>query len=210
MKFFIAICLAGVTLLSYNLCSASPRSSFRDGDIIFQKSQSAQSAALREATQSPWTHVGILFSDNGKWYVGEAVQPVKITPLAAFIARGKNKEYRVYRHKALDVPDTKDAVAALKAALLAYQGYNYDIYFEWSDKQIYCSELVYKGYYKALGLEVGTLQKIGDLKLDGPQVKKLIKDRLAKIGRSLNLNEPVITPISEMLDPNLRLIYRSN
>ncbi len=54
-------------------------SEFHDGDMIFQTSQSGQSLAIQYATHSKYTHCGLLFNDNGKWYVYEAVQPVKKT-----------------------------------------------------------------------------------------------------------------------------------
>jgi hypothetical protein len=207
LKLFI---LCTVFLNSFaQAARTSPQSLFRDGDIIFHKSQSRQSAALQEATGSPWTHVGILFSNGTKWYVAEAVEPVRLTALNTFINRGKNKEYRVYRHKVLDTPNTSAKLEKLKEELSGYMNISYDIFFEWSDDLIYCSELIYKAFYDSLNVEVGVVQKIGELKLDGPQVKKLIKDRLDRIGRKLNLNEPIVTPISQMQDSELRVIYVS-
>jgi hypothetical protein len=49
---------------------------YHDGDIIFQSSPSRQSAAIEEATQSPYSHCGIIFFENNVAYVYEAVQPV--------------------------------------------------------------------------------------------------------------------------------------
>jgi len=49
---------------------------FHDGDIIFHESLSGQSKALKLATKSRYTHVGIMFKENGKWIVYEAAQPV--------------------------------------------------------------------------------------------------------------------------------------
>lgn len=207
---FLAVFFYTLTTWSAGALPFDPQKYFRDGDLIFHKSQSSQSAALQEATGSPWTHVGILFSNAGKWYVVEAVEPVKLTSLQTFINRGKNKEYRVYRHKALDINDPSQLVDALKNEVKSYLGKSYDIFFEWDDDLIYCSELVFKAFFDGLGVTVGQLQKFGDLKLDGPQVRKLINERLLRTGRKLNLNEPVVTPVSQLEDPNLKIIYRSH
>lgn len=173
------------------------------GDIIFQKSQSTQSKAIQEATGSEWSHVGILVKNSkGVWYVAEAVQPVKTTELTAWIARGKNKSYRVYRH-----PQFKASqVANLYNALKKYEGFNYDIYFEWSDARIYCSELVYKVFSQVMGTKIGQLQKFKDLKLDGPYVQALIKKRYTDLGKPLNVEESIVTPVSQMQDSQLILV----
>ena len=47
----------------------------KNGDIVFQESQSSQSKAISEGTNSPITHMGIVHLRNGKPYVFEAVSP---------------------------------------------------------------------------------------------------------------------------------------
>ncbi len=172
------------------------------GDIIFHKSQSQQAKAITEASGSEWTHVGILVASAGKWYVAEAIGPVKATPLQDFINRGKNKEYKIYRFKHFN-PKTMEL--ALHNAIKR-QNKPYDIYFEMSDTRTYCSELVYKAMREVTGQEVGTMQKFKDLKLTGPYVKALIKKRLTDTGRELDPNEPIITPISQMRESDFTLV----
>lgn len=175
------------------------------GDIIFHKSQSKQSKAIKEASQSEWTHVGILVSHEGEWYVAEAVGPVVSTKLQDFINRGKDKEYKIYRFKYFDATSMEDKLmAAIKR-----QNKAYDIYFEISDENTYCSELVYKAMLEVTGHELGQVQQFKDLKLSGPQVKALIKRRLTDKGRELDVEEPIITPVSQMLDRHLTLIKQS-
>lgn len=194
-------------LLTSHLAKAQNTSLLVDGDIIFHKSQTQQAAALREATGSEWTHVGILMQNknNGAWFVAEAVGPVKTTPLKDFIARGKNKEYRIYRDTFFNPKTMTDKLVS------AIQKYNkpYDIYFEFTDEKTYCSELVYKAFNDAMGKPIGNLQKMKEMRLDGPYVKALIKKRLTDTGRKLNPEEPIITPINQMLDKNLKLIASS-
>lgn len=172
------------------------------GDIIFHKSQSKQSKAIKEASQSEWTHVGILVLQNNEWYVSEAIGPVVSTKLQDFINRGKDKEYKIYRFKYFDVISMEDKL--LEA--IEKQNKAYDIYFEISDESTYCSELVYKAMLEVTGHELGTVQQFKDLKLNGPQVKALIKRRLTDKGRTLDPEEPIITPASQMQDSNMTLI----
>lgn len=179
--------------------------SLKVGDIIFHKSQSRQSKAIKEASESEWTHVGILISKNGEWYVAEAIGPVVSTKLQDFIDRGKDREYKIYRFKYFDEPTMQDKLmTAIKR-----QNKAYDIYFEISDENTYCSELVYKAMLEVTGHELGQVQQFKDLKLNGPQVKALIKRRLTDKGRELDIEEPIITPVSQMIDPRLTLIKES-
>jgi uncharacterized protein YycO len=80
-----------------------------------------------------------------------------------------------------------------------YMGKNYDSYFEGSDKRIYCSELVWKIYKGALGLEIGKLQKLSDFDLSSPAVKAKLKERY---GTNIPREELVISP-GEMFESEL-------
>lgn len=53
----------------------------KNGDLIFQTSLSGQSKAIQLATNSKYSHCGIVYTDNGQFYVSEAIQPVKTTPI---------------------------------------------------------------------------------------------------------------------------------
>lgn len=175
---------------------------YLDGDIIFIQSQSSQSAALREATGSIWTHVGILVKQNSQWYVAEAVGPVVITPLAEFIGRSKNKAYQIYRFRHFDPISMKSAM------LEAIQKYNkpYDIYFEWNKDLIYCSELTYHVMKDVTGFELGRLQKMKEMRLDGPYTQALIKKRYTETGRDFDPEELIVTPFSQVEDEDVTLI----
>lgn len=175
----------------------------QDGDLIFHKSQSAQSKAIFEATGSEWSHVGMLVKDKNAWYVVEARNGIETTPLQKFIDRGRNKEFRILRSAFYN--DAKMRTA-LHKALRSYAGKKYDIYFEFSDAKIYCSELTFKVLKKVTGQEVGRVNKMKELRIDGPYVKELIKRRLTDLGKDLNPEELIITPVSQMIDTNLDLI----
>jgi hypothetical protein len=74
----------------------------QDGDLIFQTSESKQCEAVRIATNSKFSHCGIIFFVNGGQFVLEAVQPVKITPLEEWITHGKEHKYVIKRLKNAD------------------------------------------------------------------------------------------------------------
>ena len=133
LLFFILFCLP----------LAACGQQYRDGDIIFQSSPSRQSAAIEEATQSPYSHCGIIFYENNIAYVYEAVQPVGKRRLDEWIESGVNGDFIVKRLKDSFLLN-EITVNALKTYTLNQFGKNYDGKFNWSDKEMYCSELVYK------------------------------------------------------------------
>lgn len=166
-------------------------SSFHNGDIIFQTSRSGQSYAIQLATHSIYSHCGLLFMDDGQWYVYEAVQPVSKTPLSKWIARGDSGIYAVKRLKQADSLLTADALKKMRGSVHKKMGKDYDPWFGWSDDYIYCSELVWKAYHDATGLSVGELKKLGDYDLTNPIVKKTLHERY---GNKIPLEEPMISP----------------
>ena len=173
---------------------------WRDGDIIFHTSRSSQSAAIQRATHSPYSHVGIVFIRDGKPYVFEAIATVRYTPLAAWIARGDGGRYVVRRLKQAPSPAQ---VAKLRSAARSFEGKPYDLYFEWSDERIYCSELVWKMYDQALGLKLGKLQKLREFDLTDAAVKAKMYERY---GARVPLDEPVISPGAQFASPLLETV----
>ena len=138
---------------------------FQDGDIIFQSSTSRQSLAIQLATHSKYSHVGIIYKVDGDLFVLEAVQPVKITPFKIWVSHGDNNHYVVKRLKNANQILTKEVINKMKQIGNKYTGKNYDLYFEWSDDRIYCSELVWKVFQEGAGVEIGELQKLSDFDL---------------------------------------------
>lgn len=165
----------------------------KSGDIIFQTSQSSQSKAIQLATRSEYSHMGIIYMEGDQTFVYEAVQAVKSTPLKEWIARGKNQHYVVKRLKNSEEVLTTETLNKMKAVGNKFKNKNYDLYFEWSDDRIYCSELVWKIYFEATGISIGTLQELQDFDLSSPQVKQKLKERY---GDKIPLNEKVISPAS--------------
>ena len=170
----------------------------QDGDIIFQSSQSNQSKAVEQATNSPYSHMGIIFTKNGKPYVFEAASKVVYTPLDKWINRGKNKKYVIKRLK--DRTLSAKEITNLKQVAHTFENKPYDIWFGWDDNYIYCSELVWKIYNKALNLKIGKLQTVKDFNLTSPAVKQKLKQRY---GDKIPYQETVISPVAMFNSPLL-------
>jgi len=169
----------------------SSKIEFQNGDIIFQTSKSSQSKAIQLATKSKYSHMGIIYQTDGQYYVYEAVQPVKFTKLNDWIRRGENSHYVVKRLKDSKRILTDENITRMKGLGEKFKGKNYDIYFEWSDDKIYCSELVWKIYKETLNIEIGDLQELREFDLTSDIVKDKMKERY---GEDIPLDEKVISP----------------
>ena len=164
-----------------------------EGDLIFHASLSRQSKAIQLATKSQYSHCGIIFKDSNRFYVFEAVQPVKRTPLDKWIARGKDGKFVIKRLKDAKTILGDTTIEKMKLICHQFIGKNYDQTFEWSDDKIYCSELIWKIYQRATGVEIGKLEKLKDFDLSDEVVKQKMKERY---GDNIPYNETVISPAS--------------
>jgi hypothetical protein len=176
---------------------------YRNGDIIFQSSTSSQSRAVELATRSPWSHMGMIFLLHGRPYVYEAAEQVKFTPLDQWIARGVDGRFVVMRLRDADRRLSPAVQQRLLAAARHYEGRPYDLYFEWSDRRIYCSELVWKVYQRGLGVKLGQTQRLQEFDLTHPEVRARLRERY---GPRVPLNEVVISPAAMYASPLLMKI----
>lgn len=171
---------------------------FKDGDIVFQGNAGPQSDAVRAATDSPFTHCGVVFKHDGKWMVMEAIQPVQITPLDDFIDRSLPNSLYAMRLKEV-APALKVEQAKQWASKQA--GLPYDLKFRWDDEALYCSEFVWKLYEEA-GVRLCDTRTFSDYNLKAPVVKQIIDQRYGDIDK-LPLNEPVVAPSDLAASPLL-------
>ncbi|HAD12945.1 MAG TPA: hypothetical protein DCF33_10980 [Saprospirales bacterium] len=178
----------------------------KNGDLIFQTSLSGQSKAVQLATHSTYSHCGIVFQENGKFYVFEAVQPVKRTPLNRWIARGHGGKFVVKRLKNADQVLTPAVLKNMKEIAGQFAGKPYDLTFEWSDDRIYCSELIWKVYQRATGIELGELAKLSSFDLTHKSVQKKMQERY---GDQIPWNEPVISPVA-IFDSDLLVTIKNS
>ncbi len=178
----------------------------KNGDLIFQTSLSGQSKAIQLATKSKYSHCGLIYKDGNQYYVLEAVQPIKRTPLDKWMARGQDGKYVIKRLKNADQVLTPSTLTKMKQVGDQFNGKNYDLTFEWSDDKIYCSELIWKVYQRATGLEIGKLEKLRDFDLTNEAVKKIMKERY---GDKIPMDEIVISPVA-IFDSELLMTVKSN
>jgi len=166
---------------------------FENGDIIFQTSLSGQSDAIQLATHSKYSHCGIVFWEAGQCFVAEAGKQVTLTPIDNFIERGENRHFVVKRlkhsNKVFTTPETLEKMTTLFHD--RFSGKPYDLYFEWSDDKIYCSELVWKLYKETVNIEIGELQRLRDFDLSNAVVKEKMNERYKG---NIPLDEKVISP----------------
>ena len=192
-----------IVILSGLSSALYAQSVFQTGDIIFHISKSQQSLSIQKATHSPYSHMGMIVNKNNQTWVLEAIQPVQYTALNQWIARGENAHYVVKR---LKQPLNVQQKTKLVQNAEKYLGKPYDIYFEWDDRAIYCSEIVWKAYQHALGIELSPLQQLKQFDLKQNEVQRLMRQRY---GQNIPLNEQVIAPKAIYDSKLLKEIFRN-
>jgi len=148
-----------------------PIKEVREGDVIFQTSQSQQSPLIQIATRSKISHCGIIVMKNGKPYVLETLKTLVVTPLDKFIARGEGGKYWLKRSNKENIKIKYDN----------YLGKPYDLAFKFDNGKFYCSELIYDIYKNQLGIELCEPKTVGDYLILGtdklPQIEQAMKKR---------------------------------
>ena len=150
--------------------------------------------------------MGIIYKQGNDFFVYEAVQPVKLTPLSDWIKRGENGHYVVKRIINSQNLLTLETLTKMKQVGEKYSGKDYDLYFEWSDSRIYCSELVWKIYKEAVGIEIGELENLGNFNLTDKAVKQKLKERY---GDNIPKDELVISPASMFDSDQLITVFKN-
>ena len=173
-------------------------SQLRDGDIIFHTSRSSQSLAIQRATNSRYSHMGIIFIRSGKPYVFEAVSTVRYTPVGEWIARGERRHFVVKRLVEAKRLLTPAAIHRMQSSAGKFQGRPYDLQFGWSNQRLYCSELVWK-LYEPLGIRLSTPRRLRDFNLDDAVVRRKARERYHG---GIPLDEPAVAP-SDIFDSPL-------
>jgi hypothetical protein len=85
----------------------------------------------------------------------------------------------------------QETLQKMKNYAKRFNNKDYDLYFEWSDDKIYCSELIWKIYKNGAGIELCPLQKLKDFNLKDTRVKAILAERY---GNKIPLDESVIAP----------------
>jgi hypothetical protein len=222
-RFFLGILgvitILAVTIfswLSFTSVSAADLPSLQNGDIVFHTSRSSQSSAILFASRSPYSHMGIIeLNAMGNAFVQEATGPVKLTPIDEWIKRGFGGRIMIKRLEGLLPQQAKNILSAAHK----YDGLPYDIFFLPDKEHIYCSELVRLAFEEGSKIEVGKIQTVRELNVDGFLAQRLIKRRWAKhplcqaAGETFEkcypkiLNQTLVTPASIAEDPRMKTIF---
>lgn len=178
------------TILVSAFCFGQDESKLKTGDIIFITNQGGQGKAIQLATKSKYTHVGVVFVENGVVYVYHAVEPVTKSTFKDFLKYSEDKKYVVKRLKNQAVLNdkTSEQMQAMATGLL---NKHYDIYFDWKDNEWYCSEFVWKLYNRNYKIEIGKLRPLKDFDLSSKEVQYIMKKRY---GANIPYDEPMISP----------------
>lgn len=143
----------------------------KEGDVIFQTTQTRQSKLIQIGTRSRVTHCGIIVMKEGKPYVLETLSTLVLTPLEDFIARGVDGKYWLKRSELENIKIEYDD----------YLGKPYDRAFRMHNDIYYCSELVYDIYLRQLGINLCKPKKIEDYLIlcteKIPQIESTMKER---------------------------------
>jgi len=204
LKFFMIIAIFATIVFAWVSNTSTEKMVLRSGDIIFQDSRSSQAKAIKLATHSRYSHMGIIYKKGDKTYVYEASATVRMTPLKKWINRGVGKHFVIKRLKDNKILTRKN-LKKLQRVGRRFKGRRYDILFGWGDQKIYCSELVWKIYKRALGIEIGKLKKLKTFDLSHPVVKAKLKERY---GKRIPLNEKVISPQDMFDSSKLITVYK--
>lgn len=210
MNFLRIIALISSLIFVLHL-QASP--TFKNGDLIFQASNSSQADAIMWATGSQYSHVGIIEIDRGQEFVIEAIKTVSRTPLKSWINRGRGAKYTVLRSDTIPQVERDLIVTTARG----YVGIPYDPFFTFENKEIYCSELIHLAY-KKVGHSIGKIQKVSDLNIDHASVKSLVQARwkrhpLCKTAKDFGscwsriLDDKLVSPEAVSADNSLTKVF---
>lgn len=176
---------------------------YQNGDMILQTNTSGQGLAIQLATNSKYTHIGVLFKENNEWMVYEAVQPVQKVTLSEFILRGENSQYTILRLKNDSLVKLDHVTQKMKNYLLKQIDKDYDWVFNWSEEEMYCSELVYKAYLN-VGIKISDTKLLKDYKLSHPIVQAQLKERY---GNNIPLNDTMVAPSDIANGNRLKVVF---
>ena len=167
-----------------------PETKFKNGDIIFISSRSGQGKAIQLATKSKFTHIGIIFIEQGKAMVYHAVEPVSKNTFEEFKNMSEDGKYYTRRLKDQSLLSASVISKMLNEAK-SKLGVHYDLVFSWDDKELYCSEFVWKLFNHTLGIEIGKPRPLKEFDLTNAAVKSKLKQRY---GDKIPLEENMISP----------------
>jgi hypothetical protein len=168
--------------------------------VVFQSlSGSPLKELIEGATESKFSHCGMVVRRDGRWMVIEAVGPVREIELPSWISHGVGGDFAAFR---LDARYDAQIPAVIHEAR-KFLGRPYDFRYRFDDEYIYCSELIFKAFRNATGEMLGRLRRVRELKWE--KYRELIEELE---GGPVPLDRELITPRDLSEAWQLRLVFR--
>ena len=124
---------------------------FQTGDVVLQQINGKLGQLVQRVTQSNLDHCGIVVvNSDDSIDILEAISFVQRTPIAEWIERGTDGRFVVLRPNDTLAEKVQDIIREAERFL----GRSYDVQFDMSDEQMYCSELVWKAYLRGAGAKL--------------------------------------------------------
>lgn len=185
--------------------SAPTEITFQAGDVLFQDIGGAFGTAIKLATGSKYSHCAIVLKDEDGLFVYEAVEPVRRRTIEQWIDQGLDEHYEVRRLNNAKERLTPEVLDKMLVVVQEQLGKHYDGMFEWNDKKIYCSELVWMAYSEGADIELCAPRPLKEYDLSSPEVKAQIEMRY---GRIAPMDELMVSP-EDLLQSELLVPVRS-
>ena len=170
----------------------------RHGDFIFQHLAGPLTELIVNVDGGIYSHCGIIIKEKGRFYVLEAIGPVKRTPINDWISRGIKDQFTVVRLK----EDYQKGIFNIVREAKGFMGRPYDIQYEWDDKKVYCSELIYKAVLKGAKISLAEFEHLGDMNWQPYESEIRRLD-----GGELPLDRMMITPDAVALSDKVQTIF---
>lgn len=210
----LGILLQGVALAQDDVVlSQKPLNDFsqlKSGDILFIRSNSgARADSIEEITEAPLTHCGILIKQGGSTIVYEGAghagtyKDVKTWQRDESTRKGEPPPvplHSIYVRRYTGSLEGK--LDALGKRAKELHDTPYDNAFAWNNREpgsgkeyIYCSELIWKAFHDAVGVDLGGPHPLKDYLAGGPTKKAKAEAAFKKyLGEHYNSEEKVISP----------------
>ena len=156
------------------------------GDFVFQNLSSNFASGVSSATNSIWSHVGIINKKDEQFTVIEAnFKGVIETPLSIFLQRCKNR-YSIVR-----LPLPKANLNRILNRVKSHLGKKYDYLFRIDETNtLYCSELIFDGLEHVLRESNPLIPK----PMDFSGAIKYWKNYFARHGSPVPQGQPGVSP----------------
>lgn len=184
------------------------------GGLIFQEREGPEADALRTATRSSYTAVGIIQLTGGGPYVMESTPDtgVTVTQIDEFVQRGVGGRYAIYEVEGISAPP--GWYHPFVERYYDFIHLPFDPHYTSDDTAIYGAELVYR-IARAEGIAIGMFQRLGDL-FDTPAGRAFFLSRWQEHPECSTLDEDqcwalmqeqeIITPASIAESANVKLV----